>query len=151
MKHLPLLLVVLTGLLISHTALGQTSFNGYWVTQTFSPINTPAGVLHQKMLLNIQPLPGSNDLYRLYYYVWTKDFAQVSGPNFENGVLDPETGWIYMGGAGKNRDFIKLENGRMFYFLKNNLAGSGKSSILNLMKVDDQTGLQLEAIVKKKK
>lgn len=132
-------------------AQAESGFNGYWVTNTFTPVNTPAGVKHQKMLLNIQPIPGSNDLYRLYYYVWTKDFEQVSGPNFENGVLDPNTGWLYMGGTGKNRDFIKLENGRMFYFLKNNPAGGNKATILNMAHVDNQTGLQLEMIVKKKR
>ncbi|GHB93466.1 hypothetical protein [Cerasicoccus arenae] len=153
MKHLSSLTFFLL-LFISPIAVNaQSGFNGYWVTNTFSPVTINGRTQHQKMLMFIQPLDGSNTTYRLFYYLWNKDFNPVVGPQFENGFLDRETGWIYLGssGRGKGRDVIKLENGRLFYFLSNNAAAAGaKTTILNLTKVDDQTGLQLQAILKKK-
>ncbi len=150
--HLRSLLLTLFFLCASaFTLQAQSGFNGYWVTQTFTPVNTPGGVKHQKMLLCIQPICGSNELYRVYYYLWTKGFDQVVGPQFENGMLDASSGWLYMGGKRNNRDIIKLENGRMFYFLNNNPAGNAKTTILNLAHVDNKTGLQLEAIIKQKR
>jgi len=151
MTQFPRIFLLIAILVTGGWAQAQNTYRGYWVTQFFTPVNTPSGIKRQKMLLNIQPVAGSSELFRVYYYLWTKGFDQVSGPQFENGVLDGETGWLYLGKGKDGRDIIKLENGRMFFFLKNNPTGASKPSILNMTKVDDATGLQLEAIIKKKK
>lgn len=128
------------------------AYNGYWVTPGFTNVHTANGIDKQKMLLCIQPMPGSNGtLYRVYYYLWNKDFVSITGPVFENGFFDADSGWLYLGKGDKGRDILKLEGSNLFYFLNNNPAAGAKTTILNMTKVDDANGLQLEAIIKKKK
>lgn len=135
-------------------------FIGAWVAKDFDPviyISSEAGtengkVLHQKMLLFIEPVEDAEHLVRCTFYEWNDDYSTVLGPEYGIGIHDPTDGTLVLGGPAQGLNPVKLLPGRKLQYVHAKaMADNSWMSVRYLWPLDEDAARKLGATLEKKK
>lgn len=137
----------------------RADFIGAWVARNFGPTiyaltekgSQQGKIIHEKMLLMIEPVKGADNLVRCRFYEWTADYSTVLGPEYGIGVYDPTTGTLTLGGPSQGINPVKLLPGpKLQYIHAKAMQDNSWMSVRYLWPLDAKAAQKIETNLKEK-
>jgi len=131
----------------------RSDYFGWWLTAKAEPTIIDHGegdgkggaLIHEKMLLFIEPAEEGDYLVRCHFYEWPPDESTLVGPAAGSGVYDPTTGDLLLSGISQGESPVKLlPTGEMLYLHAKSMPNRAVASARLLRHLDDASAYDLE-------
>lgn len=127
----------------------RSDYFGCWLTAKAEPVlidkGTGGTVIRQSMLLFIWPAEDAEYLVRCRFLEWPPDESFLIGPEAGEGLYDPTTGHLLLGGPSQGVNTVQLlPDGRLLYLHAKSMPDKGVMSVRFLKRVDEAAARDLE-------
>lgn len=134
-------------------AAGLSDMTGCWISDDFDATSLladstdpkSAELLHEKMLLEFDRIAGTEFLVFGHIFEWDKEGTYVLGPTYQNGVYNPDLGFLIFGFPHGGIDHVTQSVPDKLLYVHSKSADKSAMSVRDLIRIDCEEAAKRQA------
>lgn len=130
-----------------------SNMTGCWISENFDATSLltdsadPKGaqLLHEKMLLEFDVIAETEYLVFGHIFEWDEKASYVLGPTYQNGVYNPDLGYLIFGFPHGGLDHVTQSNPNKLLYVHSKSADKSAMSVRPMTRIDCREAAELRA------